>query len=146
MLLQLVIGALLLVMTVAFQALSFDYIIKKTHDLVRAEIKAVSRFRKAMILAVVTLGVSFVLVMEVWLWGWFYLIIETVPDWETALYFSASSFTTVGFGDVYLDKDWRLLSSIEAMNGFLMFGWSTAFIFEIVSHVYRKEGKAINDK
>jgi len=92
------------------------------------------------------LAVSMVLIMEVWLWGWFYLMIGTVPDWETALYFSASSFTTVGFGDVYLDKDWRLLSSIEAMNGFLMFGWSTAFIFEIVSHVYRKEGKAINDK
>ena len=101
--------------------------------------------RKLLIILVI-LVLSFTLIAEIWMWGMFYLIIDVVPDLETALYFSTSSFTTVGYGDVYLDKDWRLISSIESLNGFLLFGWSTAFIFEIVSNVYKKEGHAINKK
>jgi hypothetical protein len=70
-------------------------------------------------LAVVTLSVSFTLIAEIWIWAIFYLLIHVVPDLETALYFSTTSFTTVGFGDIILGKDWRLISSIESMNGFL---------------------------
>lgn len=52
----------------------------------------------------------------------------------------------MGFGDLVLSEDWRLLSSFESVNGMILFGWSTAFIFEIVrqiySHVYRPPGRA----
>lgn len=146
MFMQLIIGAFLLTLTVIFQALSFDFIIKKMYKLVENRVGKITKFWKAAILTIVTLGVSFTLIVEIWIWGMFYLIIDVVPDLETALYFSTSSFTTVGYGDIYLDKDWRLISSIESLNGFLLFGWSTAFIFEIVSNVYKKEGHAINKK
>lgn len=146
MFMQLIIGTFLLTATVIFQALAFDFIIKKIHHLVENRVGKVTKFWKAAILTIVTLGVSFTLIVEIWMWGIFYLIIDVVPDLETALYFSTSSFTTVGYGDIYLDKDWRLISSIESLNGFLLFGWSTAFIFEIVSNVYKKEGLAINKK
>jgi hypothetical protein len=59
--------------------------------------------------------------------------IETL---ETAVYFSTVTFTTLGFGDITLDEDWRLLSSFEAANGLLMFGWSTALVFAAVQWVY----------
>jgi voltage-gated potassium channel Kch len=55
------------------------------------------------------------------------------------LYFSTTTFTTVGYGDVFLDKEWRLLSAFQSANGFIMFGWSTAFIFEIMSKLYKEE-------
>lgn len=55
---------------------------------------------------------------------------------------STVTFTTLGFGDITLDENWRLLSSFEAANGLLMFGWSTALIFAAVQWVYagRKYG------
>ena len=46
------------------------------------------------------------------------------------------TFTTLGFGDITLDENWRLVSSFEAANGLLMFGWSTALIFAAVQWVY----------
>ena len=143
MLTQLLIGTLMLALTVVWQALAFDFIIRKTQNLTHAKINKITKSWKSIILTIVTLSVSFVLIFEVWIWGMLYLIIGVFTDLETALYFSTSSFTTVGFGDVYLGKDWRLLSTIEAMNGFILFGWSTAFIFEIVSNVYKKEGAAL---
>ena len=62
--------------------------------------------------------------------------ISEIPTLEAAVYFSTSSFTTVGFGDVVLSADWRLLSSLEAINGMILFGWSTAFIFAVIRHIY----------
>lgn len=51
---------------------------------------------------------------------------------EPALYFSMISFTTLGFGDVILPVEWRLLSGFIAADGFLLFGLNTAFLFEVL--------------
>ena len=51
---------------------------------------------------------------------------------EPAVYFALVSFTTAGFGDITLGPDWRLLSGLTAANGFLMFGWSTAYMVELM--------------
>ena len=91
---------------------------------------------------VLTVGVVFLShIIHIWIWAYLYLYVKPtiLHDLESALYFSASSFTTVGFGDLYLDKDWRLLSSFQAANGFIMFGWSTAFIFEVISKLYENK-------
>ncbi len=145
MIIQLIIGAILIALTVVFQAFSFDLIIKKVQWLEKTALRKQKGIWKAAILAIVALGVSCVLIVEIWIWGLFYLVIGVMPDLESTLYFSTTTFTTVGYGDVVLERDWRLLSSIESLNGFLLFGWSTAFIFEIVSRIYRKEGKAIEN-
>ena len=140
---QLAIGGVIIAITVVFQAFGLDFIIRKVNWLEKTSLRQLKKLWQALTLAIVVLGVSIVLSVEIWIWGLFYLFSGALPDLETALYFSASSFTTVGFGDVVLGADWRLLSSIEATNGFLLFGWSTAFIFEVVSRVYRREGRAI---
>ena len=80
-------------------------------------------------------------VIEIWIWAIFYYFtasIQEIPTLEAALYFSTSSFTTVGFGDLVLSEEWRLLSSFESTNGMILFGWSTAFIFELIRHVYNQ--------
>ncbi len=78
-------------------------------------------------------------VVEISIWAGFYYFatsIKEIPNLEAALYFSTSSFTTVGFGDLVLSEEWRLLSSFEAINGMILFGWSTAYIFAVVRLVY----------
>ena len=80
--------------------------------------------------------------IQIWLWALFYLRVGALPALEEALYFSTSTFTTVGYGDVVLTGKWRLVSSFQAANGFILFGWSTAFIFEIMSRLYEGDKRA----
>jgi hypothetical protein len=89
--------------------------------------------RVAALLVVVVLGLVAILTVEIWLYAAAYL--ATGPDFETALYFSTTSFTTIGYGDVVLDRHWRLFGAIEGANGLLLFGWSTAFLLSVIQRL-----------
>ncbi len=69
-------------------------------------------------------------------WAVTYLVLGALSEIETALYFSMVTYTTLGYGDVVMSQDWRILSALEAANGIIMFGWSTALIFAAVQIVY----------
>jgi voltage-gated potassium channel len=56
-------------------------------------------------------------------------------DFESALHFSIASYTTIGYGDIVLPREWRLLGGIEGVTGVLMFGWSTGAIFVVASRL-----------
>ena len=58
-----------------------------------------------------------------------------LPSWESAFYFSASSYATVGYGDVILASKWRLLGPLESMVGMLMAGVSIGLLFAAVTHL-----------
>ena len=78
--------------------------------------------------------------LEALIWALFYLsnpAITEFPDLETALYFSMVTFTSVGYGDVVIAGDWRMLASVEGANGVIIFGWTTALIFYVIQHVYK---------
>lgn len=65
-------------------------------------------------------------------------------DVTSALYFSAVTYTTTGYGDLVLPATWRLVGAVEALTGILMCGWSTGFFFAVVSRVVEtKTGPAI---
>jgi hypothetical protein len=83
----------------------------------------------------VVMGLMLIHAIEVWLYAGCYLVLGALPDLETAVYFSTTSFTTIGYGDVVLDRRWRLVGSIEGANGLLLFGWSTAFLFSVISRM-----------
>lgn len=74
--------------------------------------------------------------VEIGVWGVFYTLSGAIGDLQTALYFSAVTYTTTGYGDVVLAERWRLVGGIEALTGILMCGWSTAFFFWIFSRVH----------
>jgi len=61
------------------------------------------------------------------------------PSWESAFYFSASSYTTVGYGDVILPLKWRLLGPLESMVGMLMSGISVGLLFAVITHLVEGE-------
>ena len=72
------------------------------------------------------------------LWALFLVWIGGLPDLETAMYFSLTSYTTVGYGDVVLPSRWRLLGPIEAAVGVLMLGWSTGILIAVIGATYRE--------
>jgi hypothetical protein len=86
-------------------------------------------------IVVVVLGLVGIHTVEIWLYALVYFFQGALPDFESALYFSTTSFTTIGYGDVVLDKQWRLVSAIEGANGLLLFGWSTAFLFSVTARM-----------
>jgi hypothetical protein len=75
------------------------------------------------------------------IWAAFYQWQGLFPDYETALYFSLNSYTTVGYGDALLPRRWRLLGCIEGLTGVLLSGLSTAFLFAIVSLIFQTRVK-----
>jgi hypothetical protein len=84
--------------------------------------------------------------LEISIWGVFYLWQECLPDVETAFYFSGVTYATIGYGDVVLAKPWRLFGPIEGLTGILMCGLSTGFFFAVVNHIHQKvHTKADND-
>jgi Ion channel len=82
--------------------------------------------------------VIFLHLIEIAVWGWFYEWQRALPDLQTALYFSAVTYTTTGYGDVVLPSNWRLEGGIEALTGILMCGWSTGFFFAVLSRMLRE--------
>jgi hypothetical protein len=73
---------------------------------------------------------------EIAVWAVFYLWREALPDLASALYFSAVTYTTTGYGDLVLPEGWRIVGGVEALTGILMCGWSTGFFFAIVNRIY----------
>ena len=71
------------------------------------------------------------------MWSGTYLALGVFDALEPAVCFSLVAYTTLGFGDVTLDEDWRILSGLTAANGFLVFGWSTAFQLEYIGRLSR---------
>lgn len=74
--------------------------------------------------------------VEIVVFGLFIAWNRILPDLETAVYFSGVTYATVGYGDVVLPHDWRLLGPIEGLTGILMCGLSTGFFFAVVTKVY----------
>ena len=68
---------------------------------------------------------------EVIVWSLAYAIIDVVPARADLVYFAFVNYTTLGYGDIVPMDLWKLIGPITAMNGMLVFGWSTAVIFEV---------------
>ena len=75
--------------------------------------------------------------LQMALWAGLFMLLGEFDNFVTALYFSGVTFATLGYGDLVLSPPWRLLSALEAANGILMFGVSTAVMTAAVSDVFK---------
>jgi hypothetical protein len=70
--------------------------------------------------------------IEIALWAEVFVLCGEFPYFGTAYYHSAVNYTTLGYGDVVMTPHWRFLGPLEAANGMLLFGVSTAMVFALV--------------
>ncbi len=70
--------------------------------------------------------------LEVLVWALAYWILGAAPAESGLLYFAFVNYTTLGYGDITPVQAWRLIGPMTAMNGILLFGWSTAVLFEVL--------------
>jgi voltage-gated potassium channel Kch len=135
---QFFIGAALIGLTVLIHAIAIDRLMKLLEHIGPWAYKNFQRSWHIPLLIITVLGVFGSHIVQIWIWAELYLFIGALNNLEEALYFSTTTFTTVGYGDLILGTDWRLLSSFQSANGFILFGWSTAFIFEVMSKLYKQ--------
>jgi hypothetical protein len=89
-------------------------------------------------LSIVTLAISIALVahlIEIAPWAVLFVLCGEFSEFGRAYYHSAVNYTTLGYGDVIMAPSWRMLGPLEAANGMLMFGVSTAIIFAVIQRL-----------
>jgi hypothetical protein len=130
---QLAWGLPLIVLTVLVHALALVEI----RDRVVLQLPLVSRApRSSMVLAVLMVVIVLLLTVlhavEASAWAGAYVALGARPDVASAMLYSLSAMTSYGHADVFLAKHWQLMGAIEALNGMMLFGLSTAFLFAVL--------------
>lgn len=92
-----------------------------------------SRHRAALIILLGVFGVFALHTIEIWLYAALYAVLGETANFDEALYFSTTTFSSLGLGDVVLSPHWRLLSAVEGANGVILFAWSTAFLMTLTT-------------
>jgi hypothetical protein len=93
------------------------------------------RLRPFTLLLGASLGVFAIHTVEIWLYAVLYLVLGATAHFEQSLYFSTVTYATIGYGDVLLPHDWRILGAIEGATGVIMLGWSTAFVVSLLAQL-----------
>ncbi|WP_245483320.1 potassium channel family protein [Mesorhizobium sp. M7A.F.Ca.US.002.01.1.1] len=127
MVLNLLIGTVVISLTVLVHTFG---LIAVTHAMGYLVARFRMHGRRSRIVAMISvvMGLFAVMTVEVWLWAELYRLLDIFADFETALYFSTITFSTVGYGDIVPAHQWRVLAALEGVNGFLLIGWSTAYL------------------
>ena len=105
-------------------------ILRSHHRLVRPLMGA-----PVAILMIATATIFAIHTAEIWLYAILYVLLGAFGNFEVALYFSTVTYSSVGYGDVLLSREWRILGAIEGATGILMIGWSTAFLVSMLGQL-----------
>jgi hypothetical protein len=131
MLRQYLVGAVASVCNIAIHALVMVSVIK----VARIADGLIMRYQTFRLIAVMISAVTVLMIAhlaEVLVWSLTYAIFGVAPEGADIVYFAFVNYTTLGYGDVTPVERWHLLGPMTAMNGVLLFGWSTAVVFEVL--------------
>jgi hypothetical protein len=133
MLVQLVLATVMVVMTVLVHLFGLAILMRVLRSHTRI-------FRKLTImpltlLLAATIGIIMIHTLEIWLYALLYLQLGAFGHFEQALYFSTVTYATIGYGDVVMAHEWRILGAIEGAAGIVMLGWSTAFLISLLTQL-----------
>jgi hypothetical protein len=131
MLRQLLFGGGVNVINIAIHALVMTVVVQVAR---RAGVKT-RVYSSVLLVAVMIPTVSVLMIthaLEVLVWSLSYSMVDAAPADANLVYFAFVNYTTLGYGDILPVARWRLLGPMTAMNGVLLFGWSTAVIFEVL--------------
>ena len=130
-LLKLLFAVVLVVVTVVIHAAGFSVLLRAiawSHALDKTGFWPVARWVSGL-----TCWLMLIHLIEISVWGLFYVWQGCMPDAESAFYFSGSTYTTLGYGDLLLPAPWRMLAPVETLTGILMCGLSTGLFFAVVN-------------
>jgi len=133
MLSQILIGSFLIILTIVVEVIFIEAAIKYLTKFGTKSSNAAKTGRFVVVLTAVTLWLLAALTVATWIWAMAFVGLGAFETLEKSLYFSMVAFTTLGFGDITLPEDLRLLSGFIAANGLVLFGLNTAFLIEVMA-------------
>ena len=147
---QIAAAVLLVILTLCFQCVGVVALIEWLKRVLTRDNHTFGPIHAAALVVKSSVAVIVLHGLVILLWaGWYRL--RCFPSWEPAFYFSASTYSTVGYGDLVLPSNWRLLGPLESMTGVLMCGVSVAVLFAIISrsitiHERRRRTSTLNTR
>ncbi|AUQ66526.1 potassium channel family protein [Phaeobacter inhibens] len=101
------------------------------------------RFLQISVVLAVAIGlIVFAHTLQVWIWATALIFSGAIGDWNTAIYFSLATYTTLGYGDIVLGEGMRIFAAFGAVTGLFAFGISTAFLVAALREVFLLEETA----
>jgi hypothetical protein len=135
---QLAAAVLLLSLTLCLQCAGVTTLIEWLKCVLTRDIHKRGPIYSATLVVKSTVAIVILHGLAILLWASFYRT-RCFPSWELAFYFSASSYSTVGYGDLILPSNWRLLGPLEAITGVLMCGISISVLFALVTRLLDRD-------
>jgi hypothetical protein len=142
---QLLLALVLSSATVLIHAGGILYVVLPLAGVWSKKVESGASIVPAMPLSRLVSGLLLLHVVEMSIWAAAFTLFAVLPDFETSLYYSLTSYTTVGYGDVVPAIEWRLVGPIEAAVGILMLGLSTSFLIASIQRTYGLRSQQIND-
>ncbi|WP_053972305.1 potassium channel family protein [Mangrovimonas sp. ST2L15] len=136
----LLIGCILVAISVLLQAYCTLFWLKKVSKYLNERRLNTHEVLKLLILSFLVFSLLHFVQTAIWALGYYYnpLTTSSFNDYFEALYFSMVTFTTLGYGDITLNSNWRLLSGFEAINGIMLIGWTTAMMYSLLQKFTKK--------
>ena len=131
---QLSVAVLLVLLTLSLQCAGVSALIEWLRRVVMRDIATLGPIRSAALVVQSSIAIIILHGLVILLWASFYRA-QCFSSWELSFYFSASSYATVGYGDVVLTANWRLLGPLESVTGVLMCGVSVCLLFSLVTRL-----------
>ena len=131
-------AAVLVTLTLVFQSAGMAALIRWVRTYVEQGVHRFGVFRSGLLVVRFASVMVALHLLQVLLWAGFYRW-NCFPTWESAIYFSADSYSTVGYGDLLPPKMWRILGPVESVTGVLMCGLSAGLLFAIVTRLVERE-------
>jgi hypothetical protein len=131
----LLVGTGLLVASLLSFTVAIAIVVSLMSRVIRSGYSGERFWKNVAIMIAITLVMAAAHLMEIVLWATAFRASSEISTFEQAFYFSAENYTTLGYGDIVLSDHWRLLGPLEAINGMLLFGLSTAVMFAALSRL-----------
>jgi voltage-gated potassium channel len=128
-------------LTLCIQCAGMAVLIYLARKYIALGIKGLNSWRSAVLMIRFTIVIIVLHVFQILLWAGFYRW-QCLPSWESCFYFSATSYSTVGYGDIVLPRVWRTLGPLESGIGILMSGISVSALFAIATRLVGSKTKS----
>lgn len=139
MFMALVLGCMTVFISMGIQVAAVVYMLRYLLNILAKEYAQPKRFGfDAYIIGIVLVMLFFGHLIQVGLWAILFMQLGEFSDFQTAFYHSTVNFASLGYGDIVMSEQWRLLGAIEASNGVLMFGLSAGTLFSVMSRVFAR--------
>ena len=134
------VGARMVIITLWVQSAGLAALIHWVRHALTSDVNRLGPFRSAVLVVRLTAAVIVLHGVLILFWASCYRRL-CFSSWESALYFSASSYSTVGYGDVVLPSNWRMLGPLESIIGVLMCGISVSLLFATVTRLVSRDAR-----